>query len=324
MIMPFSYSAQRGRSLVEVMIAMTIGLVILVAVTSLFVSSKQTFRATDDKGRLEEDGRLALNLLAFHLRMAGYGPLVSNSLQGKSPKTNMLDDNVSASVTAVGIAGCTGGFVSAANVVRSCNNTAAADGVLVRYVAELENSNVTAASVPTDCLGQAIIRVPAVVENRFYVASNATTGLTELYCQGSGSTASNATTFVSPAQPVAENIMDMRISYGFSNADDGQSSDAFFSASQIDDPTLPDPAVQYPDSYPVAISTPNAMQDRKWMKVMSAKICLVVRSANDGIATIPQQYRDCTGTIITAPDRRLYQTFSTVIALRNRNLGSIN
>lgn len=301
---------QSGRSLVEVMIALTIGLVILVSITSLFSSSKQSARATDDKGRLEEDGRLALNLLAFHLRMAGYGELTNPSVIAVN-NTNLMSSS-SASTQMDGIEGCSGGFSSPATVTRGCVSTppaTAADGVLVRYVVDQANANTTSGGLPADCLGAAIIRSPQVVENRFYVAISPTTGMSELYCQGSGQTLAGALTFTNVAQPIAENIQDLKITYGFGydyvNAVDTQTVDRYISASQVDTMPLPGSGSQ-------------------WSKVISVKICIVARSANDGVATASQKYRDCAGSIVTPSDRRLYQTFSTVVALRSRAAGSLN
>ena len=48
-----------GRSLVELMIALTISMVILIALVTLFIANKQGYRLTDDKARLDEEGRLA-------------------------------------------------------------------------------------------------------------------------------------------------------------------------------------------------------------------------------------------------------------------------
>jgi type IV pilus assembly protein PilW len=61
-----------GLSLVELMVALTIGLIILTAVSSLFVSSKQTYTAQDNMARLQENARFAMQFLIKDLRLAGY------------------------------------------------------------------------------------------------------------------------------------------------------------------------------------------------------------------------------------------------------------
>jgi type IV pilus assembly protein PilW len=62
----------RGFTLVELMVAMTIGLIILVAVSTLFVSSKQTYTTQDRLARLQENARFAMQFIIKDLRMAGY------------------------------------------------------------------------------------------------------------------------------------------------------------------------------------------------------------------------------------------------------------
>lgn len=67
-----------GMSLVELMVAITIGLIILAAVSSLFVSSKQTYTTQDNLARLQENARFAMQFLTKDLRLAGYYGCVSD------------------------------------------------------------------------------------------------------------------------------------------------------------------------------------------------------------------------------------------------------
>lgn len=297
---------QFGRSLIELMIAMAIGLAILIGISSLLLGTRQTSRVSDDRGRLEEDGRLALNLLSFHLRMAGYGLLLTNDLS-KFQVTNLRDADEK---KVDGIEGCSGGFANPASVTKLCATTLAnPDGFLTRYIVDGANANLSSGN-PTDCLGSVVISTNKIVENRFYVATNPGTGRRELYCQGNGQTVLTAANFTNAPQPIAENVQDMRITYGFGydyiNEKDTQKVDRFLKASQVD--ALPD----IPKN-----------KETKWSKVISAEICLIVSSANDGVASSPQVYKDCSGANITATDKRLYQKFSTVVALRSRSTGSL-
>lgn len=61
----------RGFTLVELMVAMTIGLIILAAVSTLFVSSKQTYSTQDRLARLQENARFAMQFIIKDLRLAG-------------------------------------------------------------------------------------------------------------------------------------------------------------------------------------------------------------------------------------------------------------
>ena len=67
-----NFSKQRGLSLVELLVAITIGLFLLGGVISIFLSSKVTYFANEKTARLQENGRVALDLLAHDIRAAGY------------------------------------------------------------------------------------------------------------------------------------------------------------------------------------------------------------------------------------------------------------
>lgn len=60
-----------GLSLVELMIAMTLGLVVLLAVGQVYLSSSRTFRTQEALSRLQESARYALETLSYDIRMAG-------------------------------------------------------------------------------------------------------------------------------------------------------------------------------------------------------------------------------------------------------------
>lgn len=68
-----------GFSLVEVMVAMTIGLIIVLAVTQIFTNSHATYQATDGLSRIQENGRFAMEFLTREIRMAGYWGCVNRS-----------------------------------------------------------------------------------------------------------------------------------------------------------------------------------------------------------------------------------------------------
>lgn len=65
-------TAVRGMSIVELMVAITIGLIILAAVSTVFVSSKSNYTTQESSARLQESARFAMNFISHDLRMAGY------------------------------------------------------------------------------------------------------------------------------------------------------------------------------------------------------------------------------------------------------------
>ena len=63
---------ERGFSLVELMVAMLIGLIILAAVVQIFVGSNATYRLDEGLARVQEGARFSMDFLAKDIRMAGY------------------------------------------------------------------------------------------------------------------------------------------------------------------------------------------------------------------------------------------------------------
>ncbi len=63
---------QAGISLVEIMVAMTLSLILTLGVSQIYMSSKQSYRLQEAQSRLQESGRLALELLSDDIRQAGY------------------------------------------------------------------------------------------------------------------------------------------------------------------------------------------------------------------------------------------------------------
>lgn len=67
---------QAGVSLIELMISVAIGLLLLAALTTLFVNQSRTRSELDKQNQMIDNGRYALDLLSENLRMAGfYGEL---------------------------------------------------------------------------------------------------------------------------------------------------------------------------------------------------------------------------------------------------------
>ena len=62
---------RRGFSLIELMVAITLGLLLTAGLVQLFTSTKVTFNTNDALARVQENGRFALENLKRELREAG-------------------------------------------------------------------------------------------------------------------------------------------------------------------------------------------------------------------------------------------------------------
>lgn len=67
-----SRSRQAGLSLIELMIALLIGLLLLLGVVQVFSASSNAYRLAKAQARLQEGGRFAMDYLSRDLRMAGH------------------------------------------------------------------------------------------------------------------------------------------------------------------------------------------------------------------------------------------------------------
>ena len=64
--------SQSGFSLLELFIAIAIGLIVLASLTTFFVSTSSNRREIDRSSRQIENGRFAVDLLRQEVRLAGF------------------------------------------------------------------------------------------------------------------------------------------------------------------------------------------------------------------------------------------------------------
>lgn len=92
---------QRGVSLVELMIALVIGLLLVGGLIQVYLTSKQSYNAQEQVARMQESGRFAVDLIARDLRRAGYwgGNVDTLSITGNPGRANpqhACDNNTNA------------------------------------------------------------------------------------------------------------------------------------------------------------------------------------------------------------------------------------
>lgn len=83
-----------GYSLIELMIAITLGLLLTAGMVQLFSSTKVTFRANDALARVQENGRFSLELLKREIREAGTNGFCAAQLDVRNhlAAANALDE----------------------------------------------------------------------------------------------------------------------------------------------------------------------------------------------------------------------------------------
>jgi type IV pilus assembly protein PilW len=301
-----------GRSLLELLIAMAVGLVVMGAALAIFSATSSSSRVSESESRLNENATIALGILQQHIRLAGY-----SSIAGSTTYTIRKNYNDA------GVRGCEGGFTSetATFAALTCNNTTATDAISVRYEADLSNSTPVvagAATLAANCVSQGIAATTAsqatstaagaaalpnyaLADNRFYVKSVGTpSGGPELYCAG----ATGNGTFGVP-QPIMEGVERIELSYGVAASPTANITTAYMSAQSID--------------------TQFAAEADRWKRVVSVKVCLVMRSTENADQTnkvtlsgVTNRYYDCNNTLQTTTDNYLRRAYTSTVLLKNR------
>jgi type IV pilus assembly protein PilW len=68
----FQRRAQLGVTVIELMVALLLGLLLTGGAIQVFVSNRATYGFNEGFARVQENGRFALDTLSYHARLAGY------------------------------------------------------------------------------------------------------------------------------------------------------------------------------------------------------------------------------------------------------------
>jgi len=184
---------QAGLSIVELMVAVAIGLFMMAGFTGSFLSMKRSFVAQDKLAELQDTERLALSVLTNTVRAAGYYPVDVGAYQ--AAETALPADSV---------------FKAGQGIVGT--NTAPAQTLSTRYVANDHEAL-------TDCLGQTNTSgAAAVIVNTYSISPRQ-----ELLCSLDG----GATT-----TPLVGNVKSFSVMYGVDSAGVGNV-DRYITADQV-------------------------------------------------------------------------------------------
>ncbi|MDQ7981145.1 PilW family protein [Paraburkholderia sp. SARCC-3016] len=192
----------RGHTLLELTIAVALGLIVTAGAISLYRSQRFALVRANDAAQMHEAGMTALTLIALQLQMAGFAPV-------DSPSATLL-------FASGALFGCSSARPAGADDRLTCEALASrSDGIAIRYIADNVSTWPSAAAQPTDCLGQGLAHTladapGAPVVNRFYARASGSTGEPELYCEGSGSAGSS--------QPLVEGVERLRFRYWLAGA----------------------------------------------------------------------------------------------------------
>lgn len=308
------FSRQKGLSLIELMISLALGLLIIAAVGTVYLGSRQTFRTQDAMARMQEGARYVFETMGFDLRQTGFGcASVNTDALDATWYNNLFKRPLQGYESGAGLPASVTGAVantdalyilradkSRESLITAPGTTSAAHGVsnggLVVITEAFKDATVYvvgSASGSGYTLGasspcQPGAPVPDSVNFRLlplsghvYFIRNNDSGEPSLYHE---TLLANGTT---EAQELVEGVEDMEIKYGEDTSqatlpecpDDGCSADGYFDADAV----------------------------TNWNRVVSVRVTLTMRTPENEVAT---------GT--GGADRRIRRTFTTTIAVRNR------
>lgn len=286
----------RGVGLVELMIAMLLGALVVVAVIQIFSANKQTFRMQDAMSMTQEGGTYALDFIARDLLRAGF-PGYPTATQAFD-RLNTLNDVVTAAGT---------------------NDTLA-----VVYAPQVSGD--------TFCTGESV-GAATLISNRYWVERNDDTGINELRCRGAVANAAGGFDLTGTAQVLVDNVESFQVLYGVDlehNRDPASLVGCQVSAAQ---PTAYITAAQLQAAIdnggtpltPPAVSPPppppNCAAMNEMQVIRSVRIALLLRTPNDAGAVVPAGLTyTVLEQIVPQPvpaDGRLRRLFTKTVALRN-------
>lgn len=340
---------QAGVTLVELMVSLAIGLVIALAATMAYVAVRGTATATEAFSHINEDGKLALDMISREIQMAGTYPAAM--VDPLTPNNRGEYVNIKSAGTTVynqGIFGCSGAkFLPTTGLCDTTVTTAPGkdrDSIVLNYFSAVSVTDVGTQndSVSRDCINgrlgwydgsifkgdpvnrnrlDASPRLPFFVSNRFAInetsyslASTGSAGnsAAKTISTGSLSCNGNGTDDESTTyQPIFEGVAQMVIRYAVS---DGATDTPlrFYTATEVG-----------------ALAAAGGKNG--WQRVSAVRVCLLMQSlaggrnqrADESTAGSEKKYTDCQGVVVTqaASDRNIFKTFTRVIAARNNLTG---
>jgi type IV pilus assembly protein PilW len=320
---------QRGVTLIEIMIALVVGLILTGGILQVFASSQQTNRVHEAISRMQETGRMALEVISRDARMADFWGCaadignVTNNLN--SAGAGYIDFAAGGIDGTEGAAGAPdtlvfrGGESSGLNLEPPYGPQASSN-VKVTAGNDLERGDIVLLS---DCESADIFQITnanpggsgTVVHNTGNTVSPGNYNATNPGCPGGG----NAHCLSKVYGADATLFRTTTINYNLGPGSEGEPA-LFRNGLEFLD-GVENLQVLYGEDTNgdgVANYYVNANDVVDMNRVISLRFAVVVRSSRDRLTNGVNQTYSLLGANVTAPDTRLRQVYSTTVTIRNR------
>jgi type IV pilus assembly protein PilW len=299
---------QQGRTLIELMVAIALGLLILLGVGTLYLSSNQTTRSATNVATAENVGQVALTLIGNSIRRSGYSEIIGTEYSGLA--VNMLYQGPT-------LRACRNARFVGDDPNAGCGPAAAGAPDSIGIWFQADNALAASQGATDDCVGTTpgntavtnanyVPRVATirVVQNSYHIDSN------NLRCRGGAAT-----------QPLLTGVEDLKVYFGFD--DFGYANPALIDGVPI--------ARSVRDAGEINALTPPSPLFSPWDYVVSVTVCVLVRTEELGVSTqgatvtyaqCPQTAAQAAGTGLgpqtTATDGRVRRAYTQTFSVRAR------
>ncbi|MGQ3890407.1 PilW family protein [Legionella sp. CNM-4043-24] len=332
--------AAAGYSIIEFMIAISLGAMLVAGVATVYLSNKSTYVVQEGLARLQENGRYANYLLSREIRMAGYQGCTNQKQVTIVNQVNNPSSMVNFTNPLFGYDGTTGFSPALPSNISAKSPVAGSDVIEIRRGSEVSvdlNADMASASAPVSVYpvsgissGRAALITNCVLADIFIPGSNSNSGSI------SHASGSNISGSLSLSYPRQSSVMSF-IYYAFYIKDTGRvnSSNAPIRALvRLDingnEDEIAEGVEQMQVLYGVDTNGDNTADTyqtaaqvnaaNNWSNVISLQINLLL-STTENVNNRSVSYT-FNGATTTPTDRRLRREWNTFITLRNRGLPS--
>lgn len=338
---------QRGLSLIELMIAMVIGLVLMLGVTQVFLSTRQVYSNQEAISRIQETGRLAMEFIARDVRMAGFLGCASatvGSITNTVSSATASNPALELNKVEAGVEGFDGasavpagyGITRAANTDVLVVRAAMGSGVPISEasVSGQMRVQVTPETTINDGCGAGVDRISGICAGDIVVASDCAKSIAfEVNSISSTGVITHAPFSATVPLPETETfttdgevIGATTVVYYVGTSAGGRT--GLFQKTGKNTPVelldgVQDMQITYgvdtnDDRIPNAYRTAANIAAADWENVVSVRIQLLVESTEDNVSPEVQPYT-FNSVLVSAPgDRRLRQIFVSTVGIRSR------
>ncbi|MDP1664342.1 MAG: PilW family protein [Methylobacter sp.] len=343
-----SKSPQTGFTLIELMIAMLLGVFLTGGIIQIFIGSRQTYRMQENLSRLQENGRFVMDFITRDNRMMGFQGCASRSIipniiiDPQNPNPNPAPDTISSGLSTplIGInnvannwsadaCGAANDCVAGTDAITyhfggSCGgylagNMATVNANIQITAANTCNINMYDVLLISDCSASDIFIATSASSGSgtqtiaHATNQNTTNNLSKIYGSDAEVLVLRAYSFF-----IRNNASGEPVLWRLDNSEPTSTTNPIELVEGIenmqilygaDTDATPDGTANY--------YVPAGTAGLNMSQVVSIRVSLLVRSMDDGLAAQPLAYT-YNGATVTPTDRRIRRIFTLTIALRNR------